>query len=308
MLDKCNFVNDLAVANYSRAMETDTISKNESSLKNLMSRGNFLRKSSFVLLVASVIFCVLLFVGCGGGETPRFLLIDNEDNKKKFENEITSNKQHIDVVEPEPEDEPEPENQKLIIENLINIHDLDNTFFVDMKYATTDNFTGVVLYDGLEDAFLQPDVALMLVEAHRYLKSLHPELRLLIYDAARPLSVQRIMWDRVKDTPYHRYVANPDRLSLHNFGAAVDLTITDTLGHPLDMGTPFDHFGRAAGINDEDGLIRQGLITKQHAQYRQLLRQVMSFAGFRPIAGEWWHFNACSLNEAKQRYTLIEDF
>ena len=204
--------------------------------------------------------------------------------------------------------EVEPEIRKVIIENLVNIKEIDNTFFVDLKYATTDNFTGVVLYEGLEDAFLQPDVAQMLVEAHRYLKSLHPELRLLVYDAARPLSVQRAMWERVKDTPFHRYVANPDRLSLHNFGAAVDLTIVDSFGNPLDMGTPFDFFGRAAGINDEEGLVKQGLITQQHVQNRQLLRQVMRHVGFRTIHGEWWHFNACSLTEAKQRYTLIEDF
>ena len=191
--------------------------------------------------------------------------------------------------------------------NLTNIHELDNTFFVDLKYATTDNFTGIVLYDGIDGAYFQPDVGRMLAEAHRYLKTLRPDLRLLIYDAARPLSAQRTMWERVKDTKYHRYVASPDRLSLHNFGAAVDLTLSDTLGRQLDMGTPFDHFGRAAGINDEDGLMSQGLLNKQQIQNRRLLRQVMRYAGFRTVSGEWWHFNACTLQEAKERYALIED-
>jgi D-alanyl-D-alanine dipeptidase len=115
------------------------------------------------------------------------------------------------------------------------------------------------------------------------------------------------MWERVKNTPYHRYVAHPDRLSLHNFAAAVDLTIADSLGNPLDMGTPFDYFGRAAGISDEEGLIRQGLLNRQQLQNRQLLRQVMLHAGFRSISGEWWHFNACSLQEAKQRYEVINN-
>jgi D-alanyl-D-alanine dipeptidase len=189
---------------------------------------------------------------------------------------------------------------------LVNIHDMDSTIPVDLKYATTDNFTGVVLYDDLHDAYLPADVARMLVEAHRYLQTLDADLRLIVYDAVRPLSVQRAMWERVKDTPYHNYVANPDRLSLHNFGAAVDLTIARSDGQPLDMGTPFDFFGRAAGINNEQELVSQGILTGEHVQNRQLLRQVMRHAGFRSISGEWWHFNACSLQEAKQRYTLIE--
>ena len=183
---------------------------------------------------------------------------------------------------------------------------VNSSILVDLKYATTDNFTGMVLYEGFGGAYLQADVARMLFEAQRYLKTLHPELRLLVYDAARPLSVQRIMWERVKDTKFHRYVAHPDRLSLHNFGAAVDLTLAGDQGQPLDMGTPFDHFGLAAGISDEEGLVRQGVLTRQQAENRQLLRQVMRYAGFRSISGEWWHFNACSLQEAEKRYTLVE--
>ena len=191
---------------------------------------------------------------------------------------------------------------------LVNINDIDSTILVDLKYATTDNFTGAILYVGFKDAYLQPDVALMLAEANHYLKKSHPGLRLLVYDAVRPLSVQRAMWNQVKDTKYHRYIAHPDRLSLHNYGAAVDLTLADSLGRPLDMGTSFDHFGRAAGISNEQELVEQGLLNKQQVLNRQLLREVMHYAGFRSISGEWWHFNACSLQEAKQRYTVIEDF
>jgi len=207
--------------------------------------------------------------------------------------------------EDQPEHPPETLNPKPETFCLINILDVDSDILVDLKYATTDNFTGKALYEGLDVAYLQPDVAQMLTEAHRYLKTLHPGLRLLVYDAARPLSVQQTMWESVKDTQYSRYVAHPDRLSLHNFGAAVDITLADSLGQPLDMGTPFDFFGRAAGISDEQGLINQGLLNRQQVQNRQLLRQVMRHAGFRSISGEWWHFNACTLQEAKQRYTVI---
>ena len=190
---------------------------------------------------------------------------------------------------------------------LVNINDIDSTIFVDLKYATIDNFTGTVLYEGFDDAYLQPDVARMLAEAHHYLKKSYPGLRLLVYDAVRPLSVQRTMWEHVKDTKYHRYIAHPDRLSLHNYGAAVDLTLADSLGHPLDLGTSFDHFGRAAGISNEHELMEQGLLNNQQVMNRHILRKVMHDAGFRSISGEWWHFNACSLQEAKQRYTLVEE-
>ena len=214
--------------------------------------------------------------------------------------------QQAQTAEPSTELISEPETRTAKPSTKLNLAPIDSSILVDLKYATTDNFTGMVLYDDSDGAYLQPDVARMLVDAQHYLKTLHPELRLLVYDAVRPLSVQRIMWERVKDTKYHRYVAPPDRMSLHNFGAAVDLTLADRRGQPLDMGTPFDHFGRAAGISDEEGLIRQGLLTRQQVQNRQLLRQVMRHAGFRSISGEWWHFNACSLQEAKQRYTLVE--
>ncbi len=192
--------------------------------------------------------------------------------------------------------------------HLVSIHNIDHTIFVDLKYVTTDNFTGRVLYDDLTDAYLQPDVALMLAEAHRHLKILHPGLRLLVYDAVRPLSVQRIMWEYTKDTKYRSYIADPDKAGLHNYGAAVDLTLADTLMRPLDMGTPFDYFGKAAGISNEQELLEQGVLNAQQIQNRQLLRQVMRHAGFRSISGEWWHFNACSLQEAKKRYALIESF
>jgi D-alanyl-D-alanine dipeptidase len=75
---------------------------------------------------------------------------------------------------------------------------------------------------------------------------------------------------------------------------------------PLDMGTPFDFFGKAAGINKETELIAQGVLTKKQVANRKLLRKVMTYAGFLTIRGEWWHFNAVSLSEARRSYKVIE--
>jgi len=268
-----------------------------------------MKKTGCICVLCIIAFIVVFFVSkrnvCIENHDCKIDIVNGQSDLLGFSNPVgLGESTNLDL--PGLED-PAGHDQRSQYQNLVHILDTDCSILIDLKYATTDNFTGMVLYDGIDCAFLQPDVARMLAEAHHYLKSLYPDLRLLVYDALRPLSVQQTMWERVKDTPYHRYVAHPDRLSLHNFGAAVDLTIADSLGRQLDMGTSFDHFGRAAGISDEEGLIRQGILSRHQVQNRQLLRKVMHHAGFRTVSGEWWHFNACSLQEAKQRYELIEN-
>ncbi|MDH6307424.1 D-alanyl-D-alanine dipeptidase [Dysgonomonas sp. PFB1-18] len=191
-------------------------------------------------------------------------------------------------------------------QKLTNVSQVDKSICYDLKYATTDNFTKTILYDSLLNIYLHPLAATKLIEAQKYLKALHPELSLLVYDAVRPLSVQRKMYNVVQNTKYAAYVANPSRTGLHNYGMAVDLTICDTAGKPLDMGTPFDFFGAAAGINREAELVQKGVLTRQQVKNRELLRKVMTHAGFLTIRGEWWHFNAVSLTEARRQYKVIE--
>ncbi|MPN37453.1 D-alanyl-D-alanine dipeptidase [bioreactor metagenome] len=72
------------------------------------------------------------------------------------------------------------------------------------------------------------------------------------------------------------------------------------------MGTEVDHLGYAAHINAEDALIQKGVITAQQRANRVLLRTVMKHAGFRTLPTEWWHFNFCSRQVAKQKYKLIK--
>lgn len=189
---------------------------------------------------------------------------------------------------------------------LVNVSELDSTIGYELKYATTDNFTKTILYDSLLHIYLHPLAAKKLVKAQKRLKAINPKLSLFVYDAVRPLSVQKKMYKVVQNTKYAAYVANPTRTGLHNYGMAVDLTICDEDGNPLDMGTPFDYFGSAAGINKEAELIRNGILTNKQVKNRQLLREVMIYAGFLTIRGEWWHFNAVSLSEARSRYKVIE--
>ena len=194
----------------------------------------------------------------------------------------------------------------LLDKDMVNVQTLDSTLRVDLKYATTDNFTKVVLYDSLTNAYLHRKAANMLVKAQKYLRQLHPGYSLLVYDAARPLSVQKKMYRVVQGTAQAAYVANPANTGLHNYGMAVDLTIVDENGTPLDMGTPFDFFGRAAGINREEELIAEGRLTRKQVSNRILLRKVMVYGGFQTIRGEWWHFNAVSRSVARQNYVLLD--
>ena len=189
---------------------------------------------------------------------------------------------------------------------LVNISELDSTFIINLMYATPDNFTGQLLYGDLKEAYLHPDAAKSLLQAHLLLKAEHPGYRLVIYDAARPMSVQKKMWDVVKGTSKYFYVSNPARGGgLHNYGLAVDISILDEAGVPLPMGTKVDHLGPEAHITNEAALVQSGKMTKQEQENRQLLRTIMRAAGFRTLSSEWWHFNWCSRQEAKQKYRVI---
>lgn len=177
---------------------------------------------------------------------------------------------------------------------------------IDLKYTTADNFVGTVLYGDLKEAFLHPDAMRCLKKAQKLLKAEIPEYSLIVYDAGRPMSVQKRMWNKVKGTSKQKYVSNPARGGgLHNYGLAVDITIIDGNGIPLPMGTKFDHLGYEAGITNEQALVKRGKISKKELQNRLLLRKVMKKAGFRPLPSEWWHFNFCSRNYAKQHYKVM---
>lgn len=189
---------------------------------------------------------------------------------------------------------------------FINIAQADSSIALDLMYTRADNFTGQVLYDDLREAYLHPDAMQSLQKAQRLLKELHPTYSLIVYDAARPMSVQQKMWDTVKGTSRYIYVSNPARGGgLHNYGLAVDLSILDENGIPLPMGTPVDHLGKEAHITEEAQLVAQGKITAQERENRLLLRQVMKEAGFRPLPSEWWHFNRVSRQTAKEKYQVI---
>ncbi|WP_345240047.1 M15 family metallopeptidase [Nibrella saemangeumensis] len=196
----------------------------------------------------------------------------------------------------------------MIRQGLVDIQRIDPTILVELKYSTRDNFVGVDVYGDLTRAYLQPMAARKLAQASTYLKQQRPDLRLLVYDAARPLSVQQILWDTLK-VPLKdkaKYVADPKEGSIHNYGCAVDLTIATAAGKPLDMGTKYDFFGVLAYPPREEEMLKAGKLTPQQVANRRLLRSVMNRAGFSVSTTEWWHFNAISRARAKQTYQIVK--
>ncbi|TND08044.1 MAG: D-alanyl-D-alanine dipeptidase [Bacteroidetes bacterium] len=197
---------------------------------------------------------------------------------------------------------------QLLKAGLVDVQSLDSGIRVDLRYSTTDNFLGIDVYGDFNRCFLQADVAEKLVHAQRILRKKYPYYNLVVYDAVRPLHIQRMMWDTLKLPPgeKQKYLSNPANGSLHNYGAAVDLSIINDSGFELDMGTPFDFFGEMAHPQRENALLEEGKLSRRQVANREILRGVMREAGFFNIQTEWWHFNSCRREEAKLKYALVE--
>lgn len=149
---------------------------------------------------------------------------------------------------------------------------------VDWKYATEDNFTKVVLYRR-PGAYLRLPAAKALAAVQHELRQRNLDLKL--FDAYRPYTVTRKMWEIVPD---ERYAANPARGSGHNRGVAVDVSLVDMqTGNELLMPTAFDDFSEKAHHN-------YAQLNPIAIANRQLLRSVMEKHGFIALETEWWHY------------------
>jgi D-alanyl-D-alanine dipeptidase len=194
------------------------------------------------------------------------------------------------------------------VSDIVDITYLNHRILVHLVYSTPDNFLRDDFYGDLDACYLRREVAEMLSRAQDALERRKKGLRLMVYDGLRPRTIQYEMWRMVKGTLQQPYVAEPERGSVHNYGAAVDLTIADETGAPLNMGTPFDSFGEASQPRYEKKMLKQGRLTRGQIANRELLRSVMKEAGFIGLADEWWHFEACDLETAVKRYPAVEFF
>ena len=155
---------------------------------------------------------------------------------------------------------------------------VDSTFILSMPYATVDNFLKEKIYPCAK-CFLRNNAGEALLNAQKDAQS--KGYSIIIYDCYRPLPLQQKMFDIKPDT---KYIADPKRGSKHNKGVAVDISLADKNGNPLDMGTSFDDFSDKANYYSDE-------ISVEAKKNRKLLREIMLANDFTPYDNEWWHFN-----------------
>ena len=185
-------------------------------------------------------------------------------------------------------------------------------------------------YGQAADPFvLREGVRQRLIAAEQQLRREHPDLCFAIFDAWRPIPVQRFMvehavaeegarlglspldlsaqdltpdpalqaaWDEVRRSVGRFWAPPSDDPSTpppHSTGAAVDLTLANLQGQPLEMGGAIDAIGAVSEPNFYAEAARTGA-DPQAAQFhdrRTLLARVLESQGFCRHPNEWWHFS-----------------
>lgn len=162
---------------------------------------------------------------------------------------------------------------------LVDVRQVIPDAVLDLRYATQDNFLKAQVYPDGARCLLLPETARRLKVAADTLRA--QGFRLRLYDCYRPRSVQWQMW---RIFPKPGYVADPRKGSNHNRGAAVDLGLSTPEGAEAELPTPFDTFSPAAHHGHTGG-------SEASRRHREVLREAMLAAGFRPNRMEWWHYD-----------------
>ncbi len=168
---------------------------------------------------------------------------------------------------------------------------------LDIRYARSDNFVGQPV-----DGYLKP-VAILSLEATTALQKVQAELKqqnlgLKVFDAYRPQKAvdhfarwAKILDDTLTKQKYYPKVKKSDLFqhkyitskSGHSRGSTVDLTLVDTEGNELDMGTSWDYFGPESWPSST-------AVSQIAQKNRKTLQDVMMKYNFKPYNEEWWHF------------------
>ena len=174
--------------------------------------------------------------------------------------------------------------------NLIKVNKKELGIDVDLKYASIDNFTNSVILKS-EACFIHKVAFEHLILAINIAKKIG--LRLKVFDAYRPVYVQKKLWECLPDP---NFIVPPERGSPHSRGVAVDLTLVDLKGNELDMGTGFDEFSKLSYHGNLN-------ISESSYKNRMLLLGIMTDAGWDFFRNEWWHYQLFN----SKSYPIIQD-
>ena len=180
-----------------------------------------------------------------------------------------------EIITQEITTEKEPEDDEYVLVNKY-IPDI----YVELMYATDNNFTGVRIYD-FTDAYLRYGTVKKLSNVQKELKE--QGYRLKIWDAYRPFEAQQKLWEVYPDP---NYVANPaNGMKKHNLGGTVDITMVAADGTVISMPTEFDDFSLKADRNYSD------IEDEEAVKNVMILQNAMENNGFTGYQGEWWDYS-----------------
>ena len=231
-------------------------------------------KRRFTKIFITAIMITAVMTACGQKKN----VTTDDVSEKEMANIQETAAQEVtaqEIITQEITTEKEPEDDEYVLVNKY-IPDI----YVELMYATDNNFTGVRIYD-FTDAYLRYGTVKKLANVQKELKEQGYSLK--IWDAYRPFEAQQKLWEVYPDP---NYVANPaNGMKKHNLGGTVDITMVAADGSVISMPTEFDDFSLKADRNYSD------IEDEEAVKNVMILQNAMENNGFTGYQGEWWDYS-----------------
>lgn len=225
--------------------------------------------SKFIKTFAVIVIIAAGMTACGQKKN----VTTDDVSGKEMANIQETAAQEVTAQEITTEKEPEDDEYVLVNKYIPDI-------YVELMYATDNNFTGVRIYD-FTDAYLRYGTVKKLANVQKELKEQGYSLK--IWDAYRPFEAQQKLWEVYPDP---NYVANPaNGMKKHNLGGTVDITMVAADGSVISMPTEFDDFSLKADRNYSD------IDNEEAVNNVMILQNAMENNGFTGYQGEWWDYS-----------------
>ena len=230
--------------------------------------------SKFIKTFAVIVIIAAGMTACGQKKN----VTTDDVSEKEMANIQETAAQEVtaqEIITQEITTEKEPEDDEYVLVNKY-IPDI----YVELMYATENNFTGVRIYD-FTDAYLRYGTVKKLANVQKELKEQGYSLK--IWDAYRPFEAQQKLWEVYPDP---NYVANPaNGMKKHNLGGTVDITMVAADGSIIPMPTEFDDFSLKADRDYSD------IEDEEAVKNVMILQNAMENNGFTGYQGEWWDYS-----------------
>ena len=230
--------------------------------------------SKFIKTFAVIVIIAAGMTACGQKKN----VTTDDVSEKEMANIQETAAQEVtaqEIITQEITTEKEPEDDEYVLVNKY-IPDI----YVELMYATDNNFTGVRIYD-FTDAYLRYGTVKKLANVQKELKEQGYSLK--IWDAYRPFEAQQKLWEVYPDP---NYVANPaNGMKKHNLGGTVDITMVAADGSIISMPTEFDDFSLKADRDYSD------IEDEEAVKNVMILQNAMGNNGFTGYQGEWWDYS-----------------